>query len=86
MSREELRELQYEIARAEELIVRWGTVGVKEGVSRILRFGERDGTRLPLKGGLPDGEWEKWEEAFVVLGKRERQLAREAGERGGGVP
>ncbi|KAL9111494.1 MAG: hypothetical protein Q9187_007917 [Circinaria calcarea] len=82
MNREELRELQYKIARAEELIVQWGTVGVKEGVSRVLGFGERDGTRLPLKGGLPDGEWERWKEAFAALEKRERELAEEAGEHG----
>lgn len=35
MSKEELRRLQYDIVRGEELIVEWDTVGVKEVVSRV---------------------------------------------------
>ena len=30
-----------------------GIVGIKEAISRILKFGDRDGTRLPLCGGIP---------------------------------
>ena len=62
-----LRYLQRAIAAGEELIVKWGTVGVKEGVSRVLRFGDPRGTRLPLKGGLPDGGWMEFEGAFDEL-------------------
>ena len=69
-----LRGLQRAIAAGEELIVKWGTVGVKEGVSRVLRFGDPRGTRLPLKGGLPDGAWKEFEGAFEELGRVEGDL------------
>ena len=76
MSRtDEMRNLQYHIARGEELVLKWSTVGIKEGVSRILGFGERDGTRLPLKGGLPEGEWAQWEEVMGALKGIEERLA-----------
>ena len=79
MGRDEMRALQYDIARGEEISVKWGTVGIKEGASRVLGFGDRDGTRLPLKGSLPDGEWSQWEEIFDILGKREKGFAKRAG-------
>ena len=74
VSMESLRELQRAIAAGEELIVKWGTVGVKEGVSRVLGFGDAKGTRLPLKGGLPDGAWEEFGQAFDDLGLNEDWL------------
>ena len=81
MSKEDLRRLQYDVARGEELITEWGTIGVKEGVSRVLGFGDRDGTRAPLKGGLPEGEWAKWEDCFRDLAVIEKELERKALER-----
>ena len=69
-----LRDLQRAIAAGEELIVKWGTVGVKEGVSRVLGFGDSKVTRLPLKGGLPDGAWGEFQEAFEELGGIEKGL------------
>lgn len=49
----ERRLLQYKVSSVEELVVKFGTVGIKEAVSRILGMGDRDGTRLPLIGGIP---------------------------------
>ena len=70
-----LRDLQKAIAAGEELIVKWGTVGVKEGVSRVLGFGDRRGTRLPMKGGLPEAAWKEFEGAFEELGRIEGSLS-----------
>jgi 2-keto-3-deoxy-L-rhamnonate aldolase len=47
--REEARRLQWAVSSAEELLVKWGVVGIKEAISRVCGFGDRDGTRLPLK-------------------------------------
>lgn len=60
----ERRLLQYKVSSVEELVVKYGTVGIKEAVSRILNMGDRDGTRLPLSGGIPGGdkEWENWKQ------------------------
>ena len=55
------RRIQEIVCRGEELVVGCGVVGVKEGVSRVLGMGDRDGTRLPMKGGMPDGGWAKFE-------------------------
>lgn len=65
----ERRLLQYKISVVEELVVKFGTVGIKEAISRILGMGDRDGTRLPLAGGIPGGdkEWENWKEAIDDL-------------------
>ena len=74
-SREEMRELQYEISAAEELIVKWGVPGIKEGVAKVLGMGHKDGTRLPMKGVMPDGAWDEFEDVFTRLGTREKELA-----------
>ena len=74
MDEMDLRELQAQVAEAEEVIARWGTIGVKEGVSRVLGMGDRDGTRLPLEGGIPVGEWVKRDGIFRELGRIEACL------------
>lgn len=56
---DEMRQLQYVVSRAEEFIVRTGIVGIKEATTRVAGFGTLEGGRLPLKGRLADGEWEK---------------------------
>lgn len=63
----ERRLLQYKVSSVEELVVKYGTVGIKEAISRILGLGDIDGTRLPLCGGIPGGdkEWENWK---VIIG------------------
>ncbi|KAH8895871.1 aldolase [Thozetella sp. PMI_491] len=56
----EIRRLQYVISRAEEFIGRsGGIVGIKEAVYRRTGLGTLEGGRLPLKGALPAGQWEK---------------------------
>jgi len=72
----ERRDLQYKLSAVEELVVKYGTVGIKEATSRILGLGDRDGTRLPLFGGLPGGdkEWENWKEAITELDAVEKSL------------
>lgn len=63
------RLLQFKVSSMEELIVQTGTVGIKEAVSRLRNLGDRDGTRLPLHGGLPggDAEWAKWKEIIDAM-------------------
>ena len=72
----EARELQYKISSVEELVVKYGTIGIKEATSRILGLGDRDGTRLPLCGGIPGGdkEWENWKEIIGELEAVEKSL------------
>ncbi|KAI3334278.1 dihydrodipicolinate synthase [Ustulina deusta] len=65
LSEEEARErrrLQFKVSSIEELVAKFGTVGIKEAISRLRGFGDRDGTRLPLHGGIPggDAEWASW--------------------------
>jgi 2-keto-3-deoxy-L-rhamnonate aldolase len=73
---DERRLLQYKVSLVEELVVKFGIVGIKEAVSRILGMGDRDGTRLPLIGGIPGGdkEWEHWKEAVNDLNIIEKNL------------
>jgi 2-keto-3-deoxy-L-rhamnonate aldolase len=72
----ERRLLQYYVSVVEEIVVKFGTVGIKEAVSRILGMGDRDGTRLPLCGGIPGGdkEWDNWREAIGDLESVEKSL------------
>ncbi|KAI0472811.1 aldolase [Xylariaceae sp. FL0804] len=69
-----LRRLQCKVSRAEELVVQFGTVGIKEAVSRLRGFGDRDGTRLPLCGGMGDAAWDAWHECFDDLEEEEKRL------------
>jgi 2-keto-3-deoxy-L-rhamnonate aldolase len=72
----ERRLLQYKLSVVEELVVKFGTVGIKEAVSRVLGMGDRDGTRLPLTGGIPGGdkEWDNWKEAMDDLEAVEKSI------------
>ncbi|OTB00838.1 hypothetical protein M426DRAFT_323949 [Hypoxylon sp. CI-4A] len=70
------RELQYKVSSIEEIIVKFGTVGIKEAISRLRGFGDIDGTRLPLFGGIPGGdeEWAKWTDIVNALEEEEKSL------------
>jgi 2-keto-3-deoxy-L-rhamnonate aldolase len=72
----ERRELQFKLSAVEEIVVKFGTVGIKEAVSRVLGLGDRDGTRLPLFGGIPggDAEWAKWTQDIGALEAVEKSL------------
>ncbi|PQE30350.1 dihydrodipicolinate synthase protein [Rutstroemia sp. NJR-2017a WRK4] len=74
--RQERKKLQYRVSRVEEIVVKFGTVGIKECVSRVLGMGDRDGTRLPLRGGIPggDAEWEKWADVVRDVEEVEKAL------------
>ncbi|KAF2244879.1 aldolase [Trematosphaeria pertusa] len=61
-----IKELQYTVSSAEEYVVNGGIVGIKEAVKRVLGMGTMEGGRLPLKGKLPDGVWEKWDKGVLA--------------------
>jgi 2-keto-3-deoxy-L-rhamnonate aldolase len=78
-TKEEVRErrlLQYKVSSVEEIVVKYGTVGIKECISRILGLGDRDGTRVPLIGGIPGGdhEWDNWRKVIGELETVEKSL------------
>ena len=65
-ARAELRRLQFVVSRAEEFVMRYGVVGIKEAVCRVAGFGNLDGGRLPIRGRLPDGAWDKARALFLA--------------------
>lgn len=68
---EDIRSMQFAISRAEEFVGKWGVVGIKEAVFRELSIGNLAGGRLPLKGQIPEGEWENWRVAMDAMRKLE---------------
>ncbi|KAI0012622.1 aldolase [Xylariaceae sp. FL0662B] len=70
------RLLQFKLSSVEELVVKFGTVGIKEATSRLRGLGDRDGTRLPLYGGIPgdDAEWAKWKVDIDQMEEEENSL------------
>ena len=75
---DEARGIQEAVCKGEELVVGYGVPGIKEAVSRVLGMGDRDGTRLPLKGGMGDEKWREWEEIMNDLGDLEHELSKGA--------
>lgn len=57
---EEARKLQWLVSTMEEFIVKNGILGIREAIHRELGMGNLEGGRLPLRGKMADGEWEKW--------------------------
>jgi 2-keto-3-deoxy-L-rhamnonate aldolase len=68
----EIQALQFVVSRAEEMVAKWGIIGIKEGVYRVLQMGNLQGGRLPLKGSLPNGEWETWSVPMDAMRKLEQ--------------
>lgn len=68
-----IQEWQFVVSRAEEMVAKWGIVGIKEGVYRVLDIGNMNGGRLPLKGSMPKGEWESWSVAMDAMKKLEAE-------------
>lgn len=68
--------LQYRVSCMEELVGRYGIPGIKEAISRLRGFGDIDGTRLPLAGGIPGGEaeWKNWKGVIDALEELEQKL------------
>lgn len=76
---DQMRSLQYKICQGERLIGKWGTVGIKEAITRMWGIGEKEGARLPLQGGFQGGdqEWENWREVFEGLKELELSIEKE---------
>lgn len=71
---EEVHRLQYAVSAAEEFVGKYGIVGIKEAVKRVLGMGTMEGGRLPLKGALAEGEWEKWGDVMGRMDELEKSL------------
>lgn len=73
---DEMRALQYQICKGEKLIGKWGAIGAKEAISRVLGYGSKDGGRLPVAGGFggDSPEWEAWKGVYAELQKLEQSL------------
>lgn len=71
---ERIKELQYVVSSTEEFVGKYGIVGIKEAVKRVTGFGTMEGGRLPLKGRLPEGEWEKWSAVWGRIQRMEESL------------
>jgi 2-keto-3-deoxy-L-rhamnonate aldolase len=69
-----IQELQFVVSSAEEFVVAGGIIGIKEAIKRVLGFGTMQGGRLPLRGKLPDGEWEKWDTILGRVQKMEESI------------
>jgi 2-keto-3-deoxy-L-rhamnonate aldolase len=70
----EVQDLQWRVSTAEEFIGKYGIIGIKEAVYRVLGFGTLEGGRLPLVGKLAEGEWEKWNEVTGYMEEIEKKL------------
>ncbi|GAB7353172.1 hypothetical protein MBLNU459_g3702t1 [Dothideomycetes sp. NU459] len=75
----EMRRLQFRICEGERLIAKWGTVGIKEAIARTWGYGDKEGARLPLQGGLQGGdkEWENWKGVIEGLKELESSYEKE---------
>jgi 2-keto-3-deoxy-L-rhamnonate aldolase len=62
----EARRLQFVVSKAEEFIGKTGVVGIKDAIYRVAGFGCQEGGRLPLKGKLADGEWDRLKAAYLA--------------------
>ncbi|KUJ18387.1 aldolase [Mollisia scopiformis] len=69
---QKIQEWQFIVSRAEEMIAKWGIIGIKEGVYRELNIGNLNGGRLPLRGNLPEGEWARWNVAMDAMKQLEQ--------------
>jgi 2-keto-3-deoxy-L-rhamnonate aldolase len=72
---QEIRVMQYAVSSAEEMVGKYGIVGIKEAIYRVTGMGTLEGSRLPLKGNMGDGEWEKWSVCMARMKKLEDSLA-----------
>ncbi|KAJ4286002.1 hypothetical protein N0V88_008153 [Collariella sp. IMI 366227] len=61
----EIQRLQFAVSQGEEFVMRYGVLGIKEAVYRLTGFGTLEGGRLPIKGKLPEGTWEKAKGLFL---------------------
>ncbi|KAK4032707.1 hypothetical protein C8A01DRAFT_20256 [Parachaetomium inaequale] len=64
-TQDEIRRLQFAVSQGEEFVMRYGILGIKEAVCRVAGFGNLEGGRLPIRGKLPDGAWDKAKGMFL---------------------
>ncbi|KAF2752985.1 dihydrodipicolinate synthetase [Pseudovirgaria hyperparasitica] len=62
----EIQRLQFAVSRAEEFIGKFGIIGIKEATYRVAGFGNLKGGRLPLKGQMGKGEFDKWHKILLA--------------------
>ncbi|KAI5456692.1 dihydrodipicolinate synthase [Mariannaea sp. PMI_226] len=71
---EETRRLQWKVSTAEEYIVTHGILGIREAIFKVLGFGHLSGGRLPLRGALAKGAYEKWDEVIGQMVEEEKKI------------
>lgn len=64
-----IHKLQHAVSSAEEMVGKFGVVGIRDAIHKVVGMGVSNCGRLPLTGQMPEGEWEKWSE---VLGRMEQ--------------
>ncbi|KAK4233834.1 hypothetical protein C8A03DRAFT_19162 [Achaetomium macrosporum] len=57
--------LQFVVSQGGEFVMRYGIIGIKEATYRVAGFGNLEGGRLPIRGKLPDGAWDKAKALFL---------------------
>lgn len=70
----EIGELQFAVSSVEEMVGKHSIVGIKEAIYRVLGMGTMEGSRLPLKGSMGSGEWEKWSKDIARIETLEVKL------------
>lgn len=70
----EMQDLQFRVSAAEEFVGANGIIGIREGIYRVLGIGNLEGGRLPLRGKLAEGEWEKWSVATGAMAEVEAKI------------
>lgn len=71
---EEVRRLQWKVSTTEEFIVQHGILGIREGIQKVLGLGHLEGGRLPLRGQLAAGAYDKWSGVFASIKEEEDRL------------
>ncbi|KAI5928262.1 hypothetical protein F4810DRAFT_698855 [Camillea tinctor] len=66
--------LQYKVSAVGEFANKWSILGIKEAISRLRNFGDRDGVRLPLLGTISEEEWASWRDVFEIMEEQENSL------------
>jgi 2-keto-3-deoxy-L-rhamnonate aldolase len=72
----EISELQFAVSSTEEMVGKYSIVGIKEAIYRVLGIGTMEGSRLPLKGSMGHGEWEKWSKVVDRMQVLEKTLSK----------
>jgi len=70
----EIGKLQFAVSSTEEMVGAYGIVGIREAIFRVLGMGSMEVGRLPLRGSMGHGEWEKWTECVERIQKLEGAL------------